>query len=143
MKIKGIDLYKKVLEKDKNVLDKKFKNEEFGEVKITYGWGRYGDDWAMETKKRINFLSNKEVSVIDIIMLAEWEEVRQTVTWQEAIEARADGKDIYFIYEGIKYEIYYDILAVSRINGDYIDTKSDRKNIKFDMLENGEWFIED
>ena len=69
--------------------------------------------------------------------------VKQSVTWQEAIEARMNGKNVYFIYEKDKYEIYYDVLAVGRINGDYIDHKSDKKNIKFDMLQNGEWFIED
>ena len=99
--------------------------------------------WAFFKKTNENILGGKTPKEINEILTSEWEEIRQPVTWQEAIEARMNGKEVYFIYEGDKYEIYYDVLAVGRINGDYIDPKSDKKNIKFDMLQNGECFIED
>ena len=143
MRIKGIDLYKKVLEKDKNILNKGFKNEEFGEIKVTFGWGRYGDNWAMESKSGVTLLSNREISTIDIIMSSEWEEVRQPVTWQKAIEARMNGKNVYFIYEGDRYEMYDNVLGVCQINNEVIDYNSNEETIDFDMLTNGEWFIED
>ena len=97
----------------------------------------------MEIEDEINFLFNKTVDELNQIMLTEWEEVKRPVTWKEAIEARMNGKGVYFIYEKDKFELYGDVLGIYSINGELVEYDDEEECIDFDMLQNGEWFIED
>lgn len=138
LKIKGIDLYKRMVENDSTLINKKFYNDNFGEYKIQIG-GQSKMFMCMFDDMGMNLLNDKKPLQINDIFTSEWEEVKEPVTWQEAIEARMNGKDVYFIYEEDKHEVYGDVLGIYSVNDEILDDDY----IDFDMLQNGEWFIED
>lgn len=145
--MKGIDLYKKVLEKDENILNKQFK----GNVSLNAG-GKYRtkevvlyisdgfahDSWGIvETDKFLNILSGKTPHEIDNIMACDWKEVKQPVDFMTAFEAWRNGKTIRWI-DDEDVEPRYE-----RLN-DYVFLPTGDVTIHFMayQIENGKWYIE-
>ena len=142
MRIKGIDLYTRMIEMDKTLIYRRIYNEKFGECDISL-CGVDLSFMGIFKKTNENILSDKTPKEINEILTSDWDLLKQPVTWQEAIEARMNRKKIYFMYNGDRYEMYDDVIGVCRINNEAIDYNSREETIGFDMLINGEWFIED
>lgn len=64
----------------------------------------------------------------------EWEIVHQEVTWQEAIQAWVDGKEVYFTLNG-SVQLYLDD------GSQYLRTLAGCKTISKDEISKGNWFI--
>lgn len=96
-------------------------NNGFGEVTLGYSNGI--EFIGVQKTKNGTFLSE----------LREWQEVKQPVTWQEAIEAWVNGKTIKctmqgsdFVFDGYKPKLRDQIDTIGRI-----------------QLREGTWYIED
>lgn len=75
--------------------------------------------------------------VADNALEMEWKEVKEPVTWQEAIEAWIDGKTIYCLLNGEKF-----IYERSPLRKSLYDTEW-KSSISAAELMNGDWYIED
>ena len=70
----------------------------------------------------------------NIYQEADWQEIKQPVTWQEAIEAWMNGEPIKCVLEE----------SVSVFDGEKINFRDSRSNaVDKVQLRNGTWYIED
>ena len=137
-KIKGIDLYKAVVQdQDESYLDKVFKygESEIRVHKLTGG----GKMHLWNNKKQEIALNRIPYNRLDWIMETEWEEVKQPISWEEALKAAAEGKTILC---KTNRDTTSEIWNKYEPNLDqFLD--QDREAIsRFEIL-NGEWYIED
>ena len=137
MKIKGIDLYKKCLNGDESILGKRFKSKEYGEIVILeisdVVFGMFHTNGC-----RRNILENKQSYHINGIMLSEWEEAKEPVSFLDVIRADAKGKTIGVKHEGmaISYQNWYFRPLMEELNKEF---ESEEDLLK--LIKNGEWEI--
>lgn len=81
-----------------------------------------------ENSRKNGSLSNGDYYLFEcctVNMLADWEIIQEPVTWQEAIQAKLDGKNVYFIKtNGCKYVL------------------DDNLEIFLDNFKTSKWYIE-
>ena len=131
-KIKGIDLYNKVLNNDESILGKVFKSGE-DEIKIE------------RNPIEMYFVNNKKPRQFYIVMISReklkwfmseaWEEVKQPVSPQEALKEWFMGKTIYSICPLGTKSIY------SNENELLVDQNF--KAISRSKMKEDKWYIED
>lgn len=89
----GINLYEEVaLYQNKKYLGKKYKSGN-REIEVTkWGFDRHLDLYENNSPKHVFYDSRP--ADIKTFMGADWQEIRQPVTWQEALEAWSNGEVI-------------------------------------------------
>ena len=142
MKIKGIDLYKRVLEEDETILGKVFEFDDM-KIRVVNTFGNLSNEWGLtedDSKYGSHILYNLSKRQIDEIFKAEWSEVRQAVEPHIAIKEFMENRtpftiempngDAYFQLEQNKLGLLEK--GVETIFG--IDSL---------FIKNGKWYIED
>ena len=137
MKIKGIDLYKKCLNGDKSILDKRFKSKECGEIIVCEITDTVFGMFHVKGCRK-NVLEDKQSYSINEIMLSEWEEIEEPVTFLDVIRADAKGKTVSVKHEGmaISYQKWYFGPLLVELSE---KLKSEEKLLE--LIKNGEWEI--
>lgn len=141
MKIKGIDLYKRVLEEDKTILGKTFEFDDM-KIKVVNTFGNLSNEWGlMESSSKYgnHIFYNSSKKQIDEIFKAEWVEVRQAVSFMEAVESGRKLKVEHESIGGGEYFKKFDFLD------DLIYELADifSSNEIRQIILNGKWYVED
>lgn len=148
MKIKGVDLYKRLREQeDWSLLGKKFVNNELGEYEVT-ACGVYNNKLGL-FRQGLNLFNGCYPSEIDRILLGEWEVVkeRHIISWKELDSYITDdgflSDDVKVEYKGLIYTPFTDVVGVSSIDTLGVNAESEDEFFSYDILINGEWFVEE
>lgn len=91
-------------------------------------------EWLIDGKyEDFILISNKECGIDNLHI--EWELVRESVSWQEAFQAWADGKSVYVTLNGFIKQYIGD--------GEYLKIKNISRGISVDEITKGKWYIEE
>lgn len=110
---------------------KQFKNQEGDKVIVDNGVVKFSNGEIFELNFK-GYNANYYFSRVGTIDNYEWEEVKQPVSWQEAIEAWLNGKDIYYTFNDSK----------TFIEGDKIYFKTPYRPLSKDEISEAKWYIE-
>lgn len=147
MKIKGIDLYKRLVNNDKSLLERKFISEEFGECRVAL-FGKSVEFLGL-SKKSKNILSDQYPVDIYKILASEWKEVkeRHVVSWRDLSDYITDDgfldDRVKVSHKGVVYTPFNDVVGLSVNDNLSIEMEGEGEFLSYDMLINGEWFIEE
>ncbi len=93
------------------------------------------DEWIVYIDKRGSFHMldpNGDEEELNLTIFDEWEIIEEPVSWQEAIQAWLNGKDVYCVSDDVKINISGENNVLEDVNHLYL-TKDDFKN--------GKWYI--
>lgn len=108
-------------------------NNGIHKVKISDITNRIVWDYADEKEDPFIMFSNAPGAIDNLHI--EWELIPQEVTWQEAIQAWVDGREVYFTLNG-SVRLYLDDCS------HYLRTLAQCRPISKDEILKGKWYIE-
>lgn len=66
----------------------------------------------------------------------------EKVEYYEAIQEWANGNNVYFINDEDRYDLYRDVLAISKINDIETLWDSPEEDITLDNILHADWYVE-